>query len=281
MKYIFHIKMLLVSGSIFLLSLHSHAQGNFVLGKIGNQIIDQHFIAAVQLLNPDFGFTPDKEAFQVRLFKNYIRAKARAEIVRTRPIYRSDEVKKQIELVRQLAEDKYLATLYEGPSVPSDITVTDAEARMYYDVHIVQFTQPGQYSYYKAIIIDSTKTSVSDVVTQLYQYATIIKENFKTGDKSIYYVTYEKDATLNASDPAYLILSKLKPKEYISVSNGGAGVMIYMLTARTPEVVEPFEKVKEQCVANVMNVKREQADQQFVISAQQKYPIVLQSPLFK
>ena len=138
-----------------------------------------------------------------------------------------------------------------------------------------------QFSYFKVIVNDTIKNPLKDVLKQLKEYASIIRENFKTGDKSSYYVTYEKDVTLSANDPNYPILSKLKPGEHIVLSNGSSSVVIYELGSKTAEIVSSYDKVKEQCIGYVTNIKREKAEQEFVSQAQKKYPVVLESPLFK
>jgi hypothetical protein len=275
-------KMLLLFSSIFLLPLIVGAQVNTLYGTVGNQVIDQTFINSLQLLSPDFGFTPNAEAFKVRLLKNYVLVKTKADAFRSRPAYKSDAVQKELAMIKQLAEDKYLATLYDRHQNDSVLIVSDAEARAYYDTHILQFTQPGHYSYFTAYVADTLKNSVPSVLNQLKQYAAIIKEDFKTGDKSTYYVTYEKDKSVSANDFNHSILSKLKTGEHSLAANGGGNaVIVYMLGNKTQEVVTSFDKVKEQCKAMVTNAKRDKLVQDFVESAQRKYPVTLDSPLFK
>jgi len=274
--------MLLITGSIFFGMMPSaHAQENFTLGHAGSQAIDQNFISALQLLSPDFGFSPNKDAFDGKLFKSYIKIKAKADIVRSLPVFKSEQVQKQLALVRQLAEEKYLASLYEKNAKETAYTVTDAEAREYYDMHILQFTQPGLYSYFTAYISDTLKNSVAEVEQQLKQYAAIIKDNFKTGDKNSYSIIYEKEKALSANEYIYTILSKMKTGDYSMTSNGNKGLLIYMLSSKTAETVSTFDNVKDQCKAFVMNVKKEKAEQDFVESARKKYPVTLDSPLFK
>ena len=277
---IFKSKMLLIGG-IFLLPLAIFAQTNTVYGTVGNQLIDQTFINGLQLLSPEFGFTPNADAFKSRLFKTYVLTKAKADLVKTRPVYKADATQKLISMIRQLAEEKYLASLYDRSQTETTIPVNDAEARAYYDTHILQYTEPGRYSYFVAYVNDTLKTPVRTVINQLNQYAAVIKEDFKTGDKNSYYITFEKDKSVSANDFVYAMLSKLKSGEYTIEPNGGSAVMIYMLGAKTPEVVTSFDRVKEQCKGMVINVKREKAAQDFIESVQKKYPVTLDSPLFK
>jgi len=265
--------LLIISGSV-------QAQKNIVFGKIGNQVIDQDFITAIQLLNPEFAFNPDKAVFSQQLLKDYILNKAHADEARLKKLNEDSVVKKNIELIKQLVTDKYLALLIAKQGFDPGYTVSDAEARSYYNAHLPLFVTPGQYSYLTAEIADTISYPAEDIKKKMKQYASMITDEFKTGDNEKYTIIFTKSRSVSIYDAQYPLLSKLKDGDFATDVDGKRKV-IYLLMTKTPEVVQPFEKVKESCASTLLNEKRNKSYTEFIEKAKEKYPVSLTSDLFK
>ena len=259
----------------------AYGQQNITFGKVGNQIIDQNFVSSIQLLNPEFSFNPYKEVFKSTLYKSYILSKAKADQVKKTALYKDSLVVKQLALVRQHAEEKYLASLYDQTNSMEKILVSDLEAREYYNNNSALYTAPGIYSFFTAIVEDTIKTPVADVQKQLKLYASIIKDEFKSREKDAYVITYDKARTYTASEMQYKIFSTMTAKDFKVTGNGANSAVIYLLTEKTKETIMPFEKVKEDCKAKIISEKQYLRQKAFEDAAKANYPVSLDSQYFK
>lgn len=278
-RYI-HTKMLLVISSIFF-CLCLSAQSSPIYGTAGTDTIDQALISRMQFISPDFSFNSSMEAFTLLLVKHYSLVKAKSDAMRASGASSDPAVQATLRAIRQQAEDKYLASLYDKKQSDSVYTVTDAEVTKYYNDHLGLFTGPDVYSYWLAYVSDTMAHPISAVKKQLKAYAEQHKEEFRTGDKGDLYFVFEKDRVIGKDDYYFTFLSRLKDGEYALLPNGGKNVVMmmrYHLAAGTPA---PLSQVRDQCRAALVNAKRMQATEDFADSAIAKYPIHLKPEAFQ
>ncbi len=256
------------------------AQTNVVLGKVGHQVIDQNFIDVMQILNPEFGYTPDSAAFAQRLFKAYSLIEANAEKARIKKLNENSEVKKNIELIRQLAEDRYLSFLL-GKGTDIIYGATDEEALAYYNVHSALYTIPGTYSYFVATISDTVSHPIADVKKQLKQYASFVTDEFKAGDGNSLQISFQKDKKLTPDFSEFEMMSKLRENDFAEIVTKENTKVLYLLIKKTASQIDPFQSVKENCKGNVINEKRIRANDDFVKSVWEQFPLLLNEQYFK
>lgn len=276
----FSMKLMVIISGLLIMSIPLYAQKNIVFGKAGNQVIDQDFVNMMQLLNPEFGFNPDKEVFSNRLLKDYVLTKVNADDARSKKLNEDPIVRKNIELIKQLAEDKYLASLKAKLGSDTAYKITEAEAKKYYDAHFQMFITPGQYSYLNADIGDTVAYPITEIKKKMKQFAAMITDEFKTGDNDKYSMVFIKNRSISTYDDQFSLLSKLKEGDFAETMNGKRKI-IFLLMNKTPEVIQSYEKVKETCLGNLLNEKRAKANEDFIEKAKKKYPINLSGEIFK
>jgi|ERR1043165_715178 hypothetical protein len=250
-------------------------------GKVGEQQIDQKFVDAVQLLNPDFALSQSAETFKAMVTKNYALPIFYAEEARKMGLDKNPEIIKEIELVKQLAENKLLTFLYEKHKADS-LIVSDADGLAYYQQHKSEFTIPANYTYIHATIFDSTAANLRLIYKKLEPYTkgTPATEEIKEFIKGVYFLTYESNRTVYPYMPEYAAMKDLPLKTISKPTRQGDDLNFYVIISGTPAGLKPFEMVKEQCKEQVRNARIATVDDKLKRQAIEKYPVTLSSDFF-
>ena len=156
--------------------------------------------------------------------------------------------------------------------------ITDAEAKSYYNEHVQMFIIPVIQLFY-CNIGDTVKYTEAEIKKKMKEFSALVSDEFKTGDKENYMITFTKTEAFRPMMTS-MPLCRIKPGDFAERMNGGRK-LVYLLTNKTPEVPQPFEKVKETCFGNLLNEKRTKQSDAFIERVKQKYPVVLTSDLFK
>jgi hypothetical protein len=273
-------KYLITAALVFSAAFFSTAQTISSYGQVGKQVITPEFIELLQLINPEFGLTPDAKAFESKLEKYYILQKASADSIRKTKLYSDPTLKRNIELIKALAEEKYLSTVYSKTKDVS-FSASDAEARSYYDQHKNDFVTPGSYTYLYASILDTVKYPVSDISKKMKVYADAITDEFKVGNKDEYYIVLFKNHTLYPTDQETKRVAQLKEGEGSLPYKDGDRTALYFLIKKQNSSTQPFEQVKETCRNMMINEKRSMAEEAFRTKMLKDYQILLNSNFFK
>ncbi len=252
------------------------------VGTIGKNQIDDVFLSTLQFVHPEFAFSPDSLDFTRRLFKSYILPEAYADTARKLGLDKDPEIKRQLEIVKRLAENNYLAMIYQKKQVIT-CDITDAEAKQYYDVNRAQFTEPGTYSFLQAYISDTSKATIKKVKDMLMTYSKMgtSLDQFKIGAEGQYSINFEKNLTLRPTDTYYKYLKNAKPNELVGPIKIDINIIMLVLIEMTPEKTKSFNEVKEICRQNVKMEKSNLKELEFRKKATDKYPIKLNKKYFE
>ena len=244
-------------------------------GTVGDVPIDDFFLRTLQFVHPEFSFTPDSAAFVRKLQKFYIYELAFADEARKVGLDKDPEVKAALERIKMLIENAYLAKEYSKYMASQKLTVSDKEARAFYENNINQFTEPGIYSYLWAILHDTTEANIEAVREKLITYVKLgtALDEFKMGSPGTYSMAFEREQTIRPGDPLYEKVHDSQPGEVIGPFNSEGQMMMIVVVERTPEKVIPFSEVKEVCRQNVRAKKLAVAMDKIRKNAMKKYPI--------
>lgn len=265
---------------VLIITFVFHTIGQKV-GTIKNTEIDDVFLSTLQFVHPEFAFSPDSLDFTKRLFKSYILPEAYADTARKLGLDTDPEIKRQLEIVKRLAENNYLAMIYQKYQVKK-IDITDAEAKKYYDENWAQFTEPGTYSFLQAYISDTSSTTIKKVKELLSTYSKMGSslDQFKIGAEGQYSINYEKNLTLRPADQYYQYLKNAKPNELIGPITMDKNKIMLVLIEMTQEKSKSFYEVKEICRQNANMEKSNRKEIEFRKKTADKYPIKLNKEYF-
>lgn len=252
-----------------------------VYGTIGAQKIDSSFLQAMHLLYPSFTLTPNAALFKKGLNNLYVQTKASADEARKLGIDKDTAIQKQLALVKQLAEDKWLELIMKT-KMATPPTVTDAEAKDYYNQHLAEFTNPGKYSFLMAVLYDTSATNIKAAKQALETYAKSGNPpvGLKVGNTSTYLLTFEKNREIFPNQGNMGVVKTLKPLQISQpVTNGSNKIMFCVITKQDDQQL-PFEQVKTLCRNQVLNEKTNAQATEATKQAMDKYPIELDTTFF-
>ncbi|MDI3479893.1 MAG: hypothetical protein PWQ14_1039 [Rikenellaceae bacterium] len=271
-------KQIIVFFLIFIVFINiSLAQNIAVIGK---DTIDTQTLEAIQFVHPEFAFTPDTEFFKAQLYKSYILPHAYADSARKVGLDKNPAVQKQLDKIKKIVEDYYLANILQKQEIK--IEISEIEAKDYYNRNITQFTEPGNYSYLVAYITDTSKSTIELVKNQLINYSKMSNtlDQFKIGKEGVYNISFDKNITLYTSDPFYNYLKDATIGKLIGPLPSDDRLIMFLIIEKTPEKVKSFNEVKNLCYDGAMNEKKNIMDKNFYQKILKEYPIILNSDFF-
>jgi hypothetical protein len=271
-------KQIIIFFFIFIVFFNISFTQNIAL--VGKDTIDVQTLEAIQFLHPEFAFTPDSTIFKNQLLKNYILPSAYADSARRLGLDKNPEVQKQLNKIKKIAEDYYLSTILQKQEIK--ITISELEAKDYYNRNIIQFTEPGIYSYLIAYLEDTTKSTIEIVKNQLINYSKMGNslDQFKIGKEGQYTISFEKNITIYPSNQFYNYLKDASVGKLIGPVSSGDMQVIFLIIEKTPEKVKSFNEVKNLCYNGAMNEKKQINDKIFYQKILEEYPIILNRDFF-
>ena len=252
-------------------------------GTVGDVPMDDFFLQTLQFVHPEFSFTPDSVAFVSKLQKAYIYDLAFADEARKVGLDKDPEVKAALERIKMLIENAYLAQEYRKYMASQKVTVSDKEARAFYENNISQFTEPGVYSYLWATIHDTSKANIKVVREKLKTYSKLgtALDEFKMGSPGTYSMVFERGQTIRPGNPLYERIRDAELEEIVGPFDSEGQLMMIVVVERTPEKIIPFSEVKEICRQNVVAEKVNAAMDRIRKDAMKEYPISFSPQYFR
>ncbi len=227
-----------------------------IYGKVNNQVINDGFIYAEQLINYDFSYNNISSIFVKNIEKYYVLNKIKAEHARVLKLDADSISKAEIELIKEIAVEKYLALKYDQ-YIPKSINISEEEIRNYYLKHKDEFVTHGQYSFLQAMIFDNSDSSISEVKKKIKFYAAdqSMLDNFKLGNKDRFIISYERDRTIYQYMSEFKVFKNLSIMQFSDIiTNGEYKYLYYILTKKDP-VLQSYDEVKEICKSRIMSEK--------------------------
>ena len=242
--------MILIVGLFLIMSFSARAEERDVLAKVGNRIITRSEFD--QLLKKK-GEPKDKQT-EIGLVTNMVQTIALGDAARKKGIDKRQDIKISIELTI----DSLLANELIKEEVLDKITVTEEEARKYFEAHRDQFKVPER-ARFRQILIKSDKSASDETKRKAKERAEEVLRKLKTGeDFSKLAMEYsddpsskakggdlgfiEKGRTIKVFDEAAF---KLNPGEYSGIVETAYGFHLIKMEDRIKGTPQPFESVKE------------------------------------
>ncbi|MBP7076226.1 MAG: peptidyl-prolyl cis-trans isomerase [Bacteroidales bacterium] len=263
-----------IIGFIFLFSVQIIIAQSKEYGTVGEQIINENLIKVIQIVYPEFTFSPDVKSFESRVKKYYTVPKVAAERAREMGLDKSPQVQQELALLHQTIEEKYLSALYYS-EISNNIDVTIEESKNYYNTHLSDFTKPAEYSYFMALIYDTTQNTILKARDKLNSFAKSgkVESDLKYGDKESYIIIYQSNRVLTEQNREAAIIRSLNVGQISEPVLVNGMLSIFCVTGIKKEVVLPFDEVKEICAQQVKTIKINIATEQILEKAYEEYPV--------
>jgi hypothetical protein len=251
------------------------------IGTVGSTVINDEFVTAMKFVHPDFFLMSDSVFVQQNLGKSYVLPMILADTARKLGLDKEPSVKRQLDIVRKIVEDSYLAMIYEQNAI-KNTEVSDIESKKYYDDHASQFTEWGYNSFLQAKITDTSAAIVKQVKDLLLSYSRkdTLLEGLRINADRKYFIYYEKRPGNMEFDPVFRSVKEAKQGEVSGPVTMGGTKMLSVLISKTPDKIKPFEEVKDLCRENVRKTKSSQAIDEYKKKAYAKYPIKVNKEYF-
>jgi peptidyl-prolyl cis-trans isomerase C len=199
-----------------------------------------------------------------------------ADLARQKGFDKKPEVKGQLDLIT----NNFLAFQYLQKEVLSKVTVSDKEAKAYYDKNVDLFKSPEQVKA-RHILIQVPKEASEDDKKKLKEKAEELNKQVKAGED------FAKLAEANSDDPGTKakggdlgFFSKgamvpafeqaafsLKPGEVSGVVESDFGYHIIKVDEKKEAVVEPYDTIKDKVKQQALREKQEARVTEFVEKA--------------
>ena len=187
--------------------------------------------------------------------------------------------------LRRLMERQMLVGQIQQVEILSRVSITDVEARDYYDTHIEEFTEPATATLREILIavpeaVDGINAGVAEegrvvaetVVARLRggeDFATVAEEVSESPSRSnggligpLLVVDY--------SETIQQLIASLSVGEVADPIRTPQGFQVVMLEARTDDVAQPFDEVRDQISSNVFNDRRLEEYAQYLDSLREE-----------
>jgi len=237
------------------------AEEKEVVARIGTRVVTKAEFE--QLLNKrGQGIQKDKQ-MEIGLLNNMVQTMALGEAARRKGIDKRNEIKTIIELTI----DGVLANELIKEEVLDKLTITESDAKKYYENHQSQFKVPEKIRV-RHILIRADKSAPEEVRKKAKEKAEEILKKAKSGeDFAKLAMEYSDDpgSKTKGGDlgffergrmvPAFEEAAfKLNPGEVSGVIETAYGFHIIKMEEKKKEELEPFEKIKDK----VMNKARDE-----------------------
>jgi peptidyl-prolyl cis-trans isomerase C len=249
-----------------------------VVARIGNRII------TVADFNKILGFYDPEQRKMIEknpqakptLLWQTVQGLVLADLARQKGFDKKPEVKGQLDLIT----NNFLAFQYLQKEVLSKVTVSDKEAKAYYDKNVDLFKSPEQVKA-RHILIQVPKEASEDDKKKLKEKAEELNKQVKAGED------FAKLAEANSDDPGTKakggdlgFFSKgamvpafeqaafsLKPGEVSGVVESDFGYHIIKVDEKKEAVVEPYDTIKDKVKQQALREKQEARVTEFVEKA--------------
>lgn len=260
----------------------SCAAQQVAIGNIGKQTIDNNFLKNIQAVWPEFTFVHDTTALKVIFEKIYSLNHTIADNAK-KQLPANDTIFAQVEQAKQLLEIKMLGEYYLQKQIDA-ITVSEAEAREYYNKNKMQYTALPSAAYFQIYLADTGKQTMA-TVKKMIDDRKGLKEQALQGSG-------EKSETLSISYESFMLTAENKYlKEIFATAQVGKftqpfyskdnnSFVLYYLLEYSPERIRAFEEVKTDCTGDVKNIKQQLLRTKYYQQASQNYPIKLNAAFF-
>jgi peptidyl-prolyl cis-trans isomerase C len=259
------IKKLLV---IFLLALFwataARAQGNEVVARVGTKSITKGEFE--QLLKLRGGKAPIDTNTEIAFLNNLVQTIALGDLAREKGLDKRKDVQELI----ALTDNTLLANLLIKEEVLDRVTVTEEQAKKYYETHRDQFKGPEQVKI-RQIVIEVEKSDPEEEKNMARLKAEEILKKIRAGeDFAKLASTYSDDQESKAKGgdlgfvekgnmykPLDEAAFKLNPGEVSGIIETPAGFHIIKMDERRQETL-PYERVKDKAMARASEeIKKE------------------------
>jgi peptidyl-prolyl cis-trans isomerase SurA len=173
--------------------------------------------------------------------------------------------------LRRVMERQMLVSQIQQLEILGRVTITDIEAREYYDTHLEEFTEPGTATLREILIavpegVDGVNVAAADEALVVAQttvarlrggedFATLAEEVSDSSSKANGGLV----GPLRLSEYSEVIQDLIVPLDVGEVADpvrSPQGYQIVMLEDRTNDLVQPFNEVREEISNNVFNDRR-------------------------
>ena len=215
--------------------------------EIGCKLTDEKFRASIDNLKKEYNFQSDEQLETALKTENMTMA----------------DLRKQLERMS-------IVDCVQQNEVVSRVSITEAEAKAYYDRHASEFTTPAAITVRELLVAvpGDGKTINVALDEQAKAKADRIRARALAGESFDKLVAEASDSSSKANggligpvnenelDPALkTMLEPLKPGEVSEVVRTSRGFLLLQLETRSPKSVLPYEKVREQIGNRVGNEK--------------------------
>ena len=183
--------------------------------------------------------------------------------------------------LRRVMERQMLVGQIQQVEILSRISITDVEARDYYDSHIEEFTEPATATPREILIavpedVDGVNAGTDEegrVVAQTVAARLRDGEDFATVAEEVSESPSRSNGGLigplllvDYSETIQELIVSLSVDEVADPVRTPQGYQVVMLEARTDDVAQPFDEVRDQISTNVFNDRRLEEYSQYLDS---------------
>lgn len=216
--------------------------------ELGYQLSDRQFREFLDNLKAENGFETDEE-FEITL---------------------QQQEGMTLEDFRRMVERQMLASQVQQVAILNRVSITDVEAREYYESHIDEFTEPAQATLREILIVVPESTGAGLMADQQarnlaeqVQARLAAGEDFATLAAEVSDAPSKSDGGLigpfeidDLAGPIQEVIAGLEVGGVSDVIRTPQGYQLLKLEDRTEDVAQPFEEVRDQISENVFNERR-------------------------
>jgi peptidyl-prolyl cis-trans isomerase C len=245
-------KWIIVIGLLVFWVAAVQAEEKDVVAKVGGKAITK--VEFEQLLKRRGGEPPLDKKMKMDLLNNLVQTIALGDAARGKGL----DKRKDVQEIVKLSTDSVLANILIKEEVLDKVSVTEEQAKNYYEKHLAQFKIPEK-ARVRHIMIKAEKSATDDVKKKARERAEEVLKKIKAGEDFAKLAMdysddpgskakggdlgfFEKGKMFKAFDEAAF---KLNPGEVSDIVETAYGFHIIKMDEKKKEEIQPYESVKD------------------------------------
>lgn len=237
---------------------------------------DESYYRCLQFLDPTFSVSSDTAVLRRVLFKQHSLTSALAQKAVETQLDTTDEVKKELGLILEIARKRYLAEKLSNSMTDVTFEVSKQEVIDFYNANLAMFSKPGKVSFVKAFYSDKGKESRAREM--LAPYLSKLPKSWEDVAKHSedgLLISSDFEIPLNDQQPFTKWFVNAKKGQIVGPIEFYDQLVLLLVVDITPTERNKLDEVYELCESWVRAEKRSKWMNDMEIKAAIDFPIVL------
>jgi len=244
--------------------------------------VDKSLIDNIQLLHPDFFFSPDSLILNNNLMKYYINEKISGDDPLKSKLINDTIIIKKRDLFLKMAEDLYWHNMLINERNKLQVTVSENELLTYYKNNLDKFKKPYTFSFWQAWVTTDDEEIIDLVKSKLQKMSKVLpkpEDEISKYSEESFAINFEFPCQFSMEYPLYPHLISSKINEIAGPFSVETSTVFIVMKERSGGETQPFDEAKMQCELELKQKKIEEEEKKRMDLIMSKYEFIISDEL--